>query len=298
MTRLATALYRAALFILPRDFRDRYGPELVDCFAELAVSARLHGRFAVGIVLLRSIADTFFQAVFLRTKRNGNSPALRGDHMWQDLRYAARRLLRRPSFTFVTVLTLALGVAAATSVFFHYEGRVSTDDAQVDAHIAPIAPKIAGTIAGILVDDPRYGRVTVSWETFERVDFAPAGSGPGYGDFPAGSDIFGTLTTRDGRTLRGRIVYDLDESRTNEALEGSFEGVDYSIPFRMIATIAPSSGHPTRVTLRDGTELPLEGEGDVGEQNAGALVFAKEGGKPAYVAWADVERIDLDRPSP
>jgi len=152
--------------------------------------------------------------------------------------------------------------------------------------------------AGILVDDPRYGRVTVSWETFERVDFAPAGSGPGYGDFPAGSDIFGTLTTRDGRTLRGRIVYDLDESRTNEALEGSFEGVDYSIPFRMIATIAPSSGHPTRVTLRDGTELPLEGEGDVGEQNAGALVFAKEGGKPAYVAWADVERIDLDRPSP
>ena len=70
MTRLATGLYRAALFILPRDFRDRYGPELVDCFAELAVSARLHGRFAVSMVLLRSIVDTFFQAVFLRTKRS------------------------------------------------------------------------------------------------------------------------------------------------------------------------------------------------------------------------------------
>jgi predicted permease len=124
MSRLATALYRAALFILPRDFRDRYGPELVDCFAEVAVSARLHGRFAVGMVLLRSIVDTFFQAVLLRTKRNGNSPALRGDHMWQDLRYAARRLLRRPSFTFVTVLTLALGVAAATSVFTLVNGVV------------------------------------------------------------------------------------------------------------------------------------------------------------------------------
>jgi membrane fusion protein (multidrug efflux system) len=48
--------------------------------------------------------------------------------------------------------TLAV-TAAAASAFVHYQGRVSTDDAQVDAHIAPIAPKIAGTIAAILVDD-------------------------------------------------------------------------------------------------------------------------------------------------
>ena len=44
--------------------------------------------------------------------------------MWQDVRYAARRLLRRPSFTFVSVLTLGLGVAAATSVFTLVNGVV------------------------------------------------------------------------------------------------------------------------------------------------------------------------------
>ncbi len=43
--------------------------------------------------------------------------------------------------------------AAATSAFIYYDGRVSTDDAQVDAHIAPIAPKVGGNIAEILVDD-------------------------------------------------------------------------------------------------------------------------------------------------
>jgi len=44
-------------------------------------------------------------------------------------------------------------VAAATGAYVHFRGRVSTDDAQVDAHIAPIAPKISGSIAEILVDD-------------------------------------------------------------------------------------------------------------------------------------------------
>ena len=123
MTRLANALYRAVLLTLPRDFRDRYEPELVDCFADLAASARLRGRLAVGVVLLRSILDTFFQAVLLRTRRTGTTKH-GGDEMWQELRYAVRRLMRRPSFTFVTVLTLALGVAAATSVFTLVNGVV------------------------------------------------------------------------------------------------------------------------------------------------------------------------------
>ena len=39
---------------------------------------------------------------------------------------------------------------------------------------------------GIYVDDPRFGRVLVSWDTFERLDFSPGGSGPAYGDFPPG----------------------------------------------------------------------------------------------------------------
>ncbi|HEX5109243.1 MAG TPA: HlyD family secretion protein [Vicinamibacterales bacterium] len=67
-----------------------------------------------------------------------------------EVKTPARRRARALAYAGAGALVLA---AAATSVFFHYQGRVSTDDAQVDAHIAPIAPKIAGTIAEILVDD-------------------------------------------------------------------------------------------------------------------------------------------------
>jgi membrane fusion protein (multidrug efflux system) len=48
---------------------------------------------------------------------------------------------------------LAIVAAATTEAYLHFRDRVSTDDAQVDAHIAPIAPKISGNISEILVDD-------------------------------------------------------------------------------------------------------------------------------------------------
>src|SRR5262249_42053219 len=48
---------------------------------------------------------------------------------------------------------LAVAVAAGTLAYLHFRDRVSTDDAQVDAHVAPIAAKVGGNISSILVDD-------------------------------------------------------------------------------------------------------------------------------------------------
>ena len=153
---------------------------------------------------------------------------------------------------------------------------------------------------GIYVDDPRYGRVLISWDAFERVDFGEDGAGPAYGDFPPGHPLTGSVTTRDGRRLAGRLVYDLDESETTETLDAPSYGVNYAIPFGLIVSLWPHGreergARSARVILHSGEELQLERTGDLGDVNGGMLIFA-EGRHPEYVPWTDIEQIDFARP--
>ena len=149
---------------------------------------------------------------------------------------------------------------------------------------------------GVYVDDPRYGRVLVSWSAFDRADLARGGPGPDYDDFPPGRPLAGTVETRDGRRLTGRLVYDLDESETTETLDAPRRGIDYTLPFVLVASVDLGAGttSPVRVTLRSGERLELDRDGDLGDQNAGLLVFAANARHPVYVPWSDVARIALD----
>jgi hypothetical protein len=155
---------------------------------------------------------------------------------------------------------------------------------------------------GIYVDDRRYGRVLVSWDAFERVDFTPPGaSGPGYDDFPPGRPLTGNVTARDGRRLTGRLVYDLDESETTETLDAPLQGVNYTIPFGLISSIVfagreTGTAHRAHVTLHSREELQLERAGDLAEGNAGMLIFIDGRERPEYVRWTDVEQVDFDCP--
>lgn len=155
---------------------------------------------------------------------------------------------------------------------------------------------------GVHVEDRRYGRVLVSWQAFRRLDFGTGGrgtegSGPAYDDFPPSGPLTGAVTTRDGRRLAGRLVYDLDESETAETLDAPSRGVNYTIPFGLVASIGPADDeeHST-VSLHSGDKLQLERTGDLGESNAGLLVFADGREQAEYVPWGDVRRVDFDPP--
>ena len=154
---------------------------------------------------------------------------------------------------------------------------------------------------GVYVDDRRYGRVLVSWEAVERLDLSDAdGSGPAYDDFPPGRPLSGSVTTRTGSRLAGQLVFDLDESETTETLDAPAGGVDYTIPFGLVASISlPAQegcgdGRHARVALQGGEALELECTGDLGVGNAGVLIFEGGSESAGYVPWVDVERIDLE----
>lgn len=155
---------------------------------------------------------------------------------------------------------------------------------------------------GIHVQDQRYGRVLVPWESLERIDFSPGGSGPAYGSFPAGKPLAGSVLTRDGRRLSGRLVYDFDESETTDTFDVSDDDVSYNIPFGMLASIVPrvregQGAQPARATLQSGEELSLQRSGDLGARQLGLLIFVEGRDRPEYVSWNDVTRIDVERPA-
>lgn len=153
---------------------------------------------------------------------------------------------------------------------------------------------VDSSIRGIYVEDPRYGRVDVPWDLFERVDFQPApGSGPAYDSFQAGEPLAGTVTARGGQRHQGRIVFDLDEAHGFEILQGELDGVELYVPFSRVASISPQGRRGSEVRLRNGEELYLEEVQDVSSDNAGVLIFDREGAEPTYLAWDEVERIDF-----
>lgn len=150
--------------------------------------------------------------------------------------------------------------------------------------------------AGVYVDDARYGRVLVPWAAFRRLELGEPRVGPAYDDFAAGRPLAGTVVTRSGDRITGRLVFDLDESETTETLDAPWRGVDYMLPFGRVTTIdvAVDSDSPVRVALRSGEVLELERSGDLGDGNAGLLVFGDGGHPPRYVPWAEVERVEFE----
>src|SRR5580765_5793770 len=61
--------------------------------------------------------------------------------------------LANPKVRRLAILGGAVLLAALAGLFLYYHNRESTDDAQIDGHITPIAAKIYGKVANVLVDD-------------------------------------------------------------------------------------------------------------------------------------------------
>lgn len=149
---------------------------------------------------------------------------------------------------------------------------------------------------GVAVLVPGLGRVVVPWDRFLSADVRTVPpTAPGYDAFTAPTPLQGTVTTADGRALRGRIVYDLDEAWTTDLLHGELDDCGYQIPFELVASIAPAGPEKIDVVLRDGRRLALSDDQDTGKGHGGLLVFAPGSDKPEYVSWSRTRQVDFQR---
>jgi len=62
--------------------------------------------------------------------------------LWQDFRYAARTLIKRPLFTLLVIVTLALGVGANTAISSQAGFRVHPCPAGQPERLARTQPEL------------------------------------------------------------------------------------------------------------------------------------------------------------
>ena len=152
---------------------------------------------------------------------------------------------------------------------------------------------IGTNIREIIIEDKNEGEVELSWDDIEKMEFLPT---PATATSNLGERLYGTLTTRAGDLYTGFVCWDMDETLTDDLLEGETRDRSRKIKFDKIASIERYSASACEVTLKAGESVVLRGTNDVDESNRGITVS-----DPAFgdvtVGWSEFDKVEF-KPAP
>jgi hypothetical protein len=148
---------------------------------------------------------------------------------------------------------------------------------------------------GVMVMNKEFASIDVPWSEFDKIVFEDKNPGAvaTYNQFTAQKELNAKVTTTDGKSLMGKIVYDLDESFDFEMLQGKEGEFEFTTPFRSIRKINTKGTHRCTVELKSGKKITLDEGQDVNEKNQGVLVFASGKSDPTYIPWEEINEIEF-----
>ncbi|MGD2122254.1 MAG: ABC transporter permease [Gemmatimonadota bacterium] len=116
-------LTRVLLRLYPSRFRDRFGPELEDTYAQRMEGRRREGSLfpflrTCGLLIWHSVRDGTLERMGSRVgKARAGTPRGMLEEVGYDVRYALRGMRKRPAFYALVLLVFALGIGANTVMF-------------------------------------------------------------------------------------------------------------------------------------------------------------------------------------
>ncbi|MFH1701452.1 MAG: hypothetical protein ABIE07_12810 [Candidatus Zixiibacteriota bacterium] len=146
-------------------------------------------------------------------------------------------------------------------------------------------------IREIVIETSDEGLLELDWYDIDYIEFMDGGDVES--DF--GEKIYGTVTSDRIGEFTGWIVWDVDESFTNDIIDGSDRRRKRKIKFGQITSIEKISSQASEITTKEGTAMRLDDSNDVDSGNRGIAIADKNLGR-ITVEWNEFERLDIKTP--
>lgn len=144
---------------------------------------------------------------------------------------------------------------------------------------------------GIVIQDPQFGRVTIGWDDFDRLELKDGSKFlRRYDEFRPPEPLYGVVYDEDGDSFEGYVRWDDDETESWELLDGEYRGLEVDVEFSQIAEIEKKSSSSVQVTLKNGNSFKLSGSNDVNDENKGIFITTDDGDL-IEVDWYDFDRV-------